>query len=353
MKGGKKIAEGGYGCVHLPGLDCDGNDTNDNDYVSKLQKSNFSSKNEVRIGSLIRESIDSKSMDDSFAAVLSSCNINIDKIQSKNISDCSVIKKISSNSELILTKMRFVGKDDLDIYILKKDKSDSIVTYIQTLKHLLIGLKILVDINIVHFDMKGSNVVYDPDKSLPIIIDFGLSIPINDVTPENVMKYFYVYAPEYYIWPLEVHYINMLLHVTPQPDDSKLKDLVKGIVDSHTMSSFTDKFKKEYSKKCYQVLTHYNSLPIKDRMTMISGFWNTWDNYSISILYLNLLFSILKTSVGEPKKHPGNKFIRFMTESLVQNIHPEPYKRLSVEDTIISMNTYFSSATNKDYEDMG
>ena len=42
----------------------------------------------------------------------------------------------------------------------------------------------------------------------PQMIDFGISIPIAQLTPQNRKNYFYVFAPEYYLWPLEVHIIN-------------------------------------------------------------------------------------------------------------------------------------------------
>ena len=37
MDGGALIAEGGFGCVHYPALDCDGNEINDKKIISKLQ----------------------------------------------------------------------------------------------------------------------------------------------------------------------------------------------------------------------------------------------------------------------------------------------------------------------------
>ena len=38
MKGGKLLAEGGYGCVFLPGMDCNGNLLTTQKYVSKIQR---------------------------------------------------------------------------------------------------------------------------------------------------------------------------------------------------------------------------------------------------------------------------------------------------------------------------
>ena len=37
MKGGKLLAEGGYGCVFTPGINCDGSIMKTKKYVSKIQ----------------------------------------------------------------------------------------------------------------------------------------------------------------------------------------------------------------------------------------------------------------------------------------------------------------------------
>ena len=314
VKGSEIISEGGYGCVHRPSLSCDGNDTKNANYITKLQKHDFNSKNEINIGDLIRKYLSSKSINESFATIISSCQINIKKIQPKTISECSIINKAGNKSDFILHKMRYVGKDTLDDYILNKD---NMAVFIHTLRHLLVGLKKVIDMKIVHFDIKGDNILFDTKQSLPIIIDFGLSIPMNDITVDNLKEYLYVYEPKYHIWPLEVHYLNLLLHVTLEPDDGKLKELVNGVVGSKVMRPFTDSFKKRYANKCYQILKQYNILPIADRVALLGTFWDTWDNYALSVLYLNLLFSINKPS---DNKHPSNKFFRFITELLVHNI---------------------------------
>ena len=44
MKGGKLLAEGGYGCVFLPGINCDGTNMTSKKYVSKIQKNDKSAK---------------------------------------------------------------------------------------------------------------------------------------------------------------------------------------------------------------------------------------------------------------------------------------------------------------------
>ena len=53
MQGGKKIAEGGYGCVYYPALKNDGNENKDESIITKLMEYNHSAKNELHIGKTI------------------------------------------------------------------------------------------------------------------------------------------------------------------------------------------------------------------------------------------------------------------------------------------------------------
>ena len=50
MIGGKLLAEGGYGCVFAPGINCDGSVMKTKKYVSKIQRYDTSAKNEILIG---------------------------------------------------------------------------------------------------------------------------------------------------------------------------------------------------------------------------------------------------------------------------------------------------------------
>ena len=138
---------------------------------------------------------------------------------------------------------------DFDNYILQNSNANLIVlTLIRGFKHILDSLELLINVNICHFDLKGSNIVFDIKKTLPIIIDFGLSLPMDDINTETMYNYFYIYAPEYYIWPLEVHYINLLLHISPDPSDDELKDLASRYFKSNNaLTSFSDQFRKRYT----------------------------------------------------------------------------------------------------------
>ena len=70
------------------------------------------------------------------------------------------------------------------------------------------------------------NIIINMKTKTPLIIDFGLSIPIKELTIENYSKYFYTFRASYYIWPIDVHIINYLIHINNEL--SKAQQLLWG-----------------------------------------------------------------------------------------------------------------------------
>ena len=48
--GGGFLAQGGYGCVFYPEVNCQGKDTNNKNFLSKIVQRDFSAENEINIG---------------------------------------------------------------------------------------------------------------------------------------------------------------------------------------------------------------------------------------------------------------------------------------------------------------
>ena len=128
-------------------------------------------------------------------------------------------------------------KDLLDIYF---------KYFIETYNYISISITSLLDKNIVHFDIKEDNILYSTKYENPILIDFGLSIPIDVLDSSNLKNYFYVYAPDYYLWPIEVHAINHLLYLGTLTNET-IRDMVNKYVDNNSgLKVFSQNFKDNY-----------------------------------------------------------------------------------------------------------
>ena len=89
-----------------------------------------------------------------------------------------------------------------------------------------------------------------------------------------------------------------------------------------------------YLEKCLKQLKIYNALPYMQRLEKIVNYWTTFDNYSLSIMYLKFISYI---NLG---KYPNNQFIIFFSQLLLKNIDPNPANRLSIIENIHTFNGF-------------
>ena len=60
----------------------------------------------------------------------------------------------------------------------KQVEKKTILSIVESFTYLLESIEKLQLKDIVHFDVKGDNVLYNLKTGFPLIIDFGISIPI-------------------------------------------------------------------------------------------------------------------------------------------------------------------------------
>jgi len=168
---------------------------------------------------------------------------------------------------------------------------------------------------------------------LPILLDFGLSIFIKDVykckDTNDLRKYFYVYAPSYYIWCPEIHLLCYLINIEFNPGDNELMTMSEDITVNlfKVLRILSPSFMKQYQKTCFEKLKWYNSRPNKVQELINS--WKTWDNFSLSVLYIRFLHYINMDGFIK------NNFWIFFSKILIENINPDPLKRNSIKKTMI------------------
>jgi len=333
----KLLSQGGFGCVYYPGIRCKKSKDDDdmNDYVTKLQRANFNSKNEAAIGLRIKKDMIYKFF---FLPVVSECPVKMATFSKDNkdlVSKCEVIK--NTENDYTLMKIPYANNKPImdEIFDHSRDKKHIVISILEAYTHLLKGIEYLIGLKIVHFDIKSDNVLYDSDMNHANIIDFGLSIPIDKITPENIKEYFYLYAPEYYLWPLEIHVINYLLHEVEEGEEAA--DIAQRIAEEYVSSNkglemFSDGFSKSFQESCRRqvekVLGDFDGKAHTKIVNDLIKNYSTWDNYSVSIMTLRLIHLLF------PDGFPENRFYADFTQLLLTNIHPDPLRRTSVPGTM-------------------
>lgn len=333
MIGGKLLSEGGFGCIFHPGINCNGSIMDSKKYVSKIQRYNKNARNEIKIGKELQEL---RGFENHFAPILKHCAIDIAKVKDNDVKKCTVFKK-RKTSDFIVMKLNYInGMDFIDYIVEHKNSVQIISNLINSYNHLLKTISMMIGKKIFHCDLKGTNILFDLERQSPILIDFGLSILIEDITERNLKSIFYIYAPEYYVWPLEVHYLNFLLHENNNPTEKELKDISNKFTNNNKglIKNFSPEFLKQYEDKCFEQLKSYERLSNSQKIKKIVGYWNTYDNYALSIMYLKFISYI------NMNKYEDNDFIKFLSKLLLINIDPNPDNRLNIVETIHTFNTF-------------
>lgn len=319
------LNQGGFGCIFYPGFNCRGKPSKQGSkFVSKLQNNDFNARNEIYISSLIRQ-ISNYTL--YFLPVVSSCPISLAAIDPKYIDKCKIIEK--SNDEYLLLELPYL--EHISFVKLFTDTTRTtrhqFLTFIETYKYISIAISALLERDIVHYDIKEENILYSTKFENPILIDFGLSIPIKEVKKSNLTDYFYVYAPKYYLWPIEVHAINYMLYKGNLTKEAIIELVNNYIATNAGLQSFSSNFKERYVKSAIEFLSGYLSMNKTEAITELIKFYKTWDLYALSIMYLKFFQQLFTSGFVE------SKFIIAFSELLVLNISPFPYNRLSVTET--------------------
>ena len=252
--------------------------------------------------------------------------------------------------------------------------------------HLLNALLILSDNNIVHYDLKNDNILYDSVKQQPIIIDFGLSInmkPILKICSKKKSDFtnselkllrekFYVFAPDYYLWCLDIHFISFFLNGSKYDLQSQTNSTTDGITDmtgggeggstkisrfnlddniltkefvkdictmyvtrNKTLRLFSKDFRLQYLKNSIKYFNRYVGKKPHLVIKSLIANWKSWDTFSVSIMYIKIIYSIFNIK--------QNKTLDFFYETLLQNIHYDPNKRMLPLDSLSKFKEIFYS----------
>jgi serine/threonine protein kinase len=345
IKHSKMLSSGGYGCVYYPSISCKGQQGISDKKVTKVQISDESAINEIEIGKIIKKI---PMYINHFVPVDTSCPIKITELNKNLIETCDILNK-KSNKKYILMDMDYIKGDNFDDYLLNtEDEKQLINSLISSYTYLLYSLNLLFDHNIIHYDLKGNNIMYNYKKNIPLIIDFGMSIDLEKLTFENIYFYFFTYSPSYYIWCPEIHIINYLLHVKSNISKGKLREICYEITkyNKALVKILSAEFLDNYVNS---MVNFYSLLIDKDYKYIINkllSYSNTWDNYSLSNIYLKIISKIFNNDFE------NNDFIIHFSQMLLQNLHPNPEKRLTIDETIIKFEDILTTSKKHDFENV-
>ena len=358
----KLLNQGAYGCVYRPNIDCNGNIGN-NKYVTKIQLNKDNVLDELSISEIIKKIPNYQYF---FAPLIQSCNVSISLLNNENIKDCDLLKdeKKISNQKFLSTKVRYVGNKNIEEYFLsiliieylkyiqdyqkvtflKEEKNlNSYIknkTYLKTLPlftpsmnekipyfffeniiikkisytyyYLLKAIQKLQIFNIIHFDIKEPNILYDEWNQSPIIIDFGISFDLS--TPPSLEKQAKIfYTKKFYIyWCIDIFIINYIVQdIRNTNNTTNIPKLSNDIITKEKMNIIINEFFENLKKYLNSIpsmneeITLYET-KIQNFLTPFIGkkweelfdflfkkeLYSSWDNYSLAMTYLFISNSV-------------------------------------------------------------
>lgn len=357
--GGKLLAQGSYGCVYNPSYTCNGIKTDDKNIVSKIQVNDSVSKREIEISKLIKTIPSYKTY---FSPVLSSCIVSMNKFENGELSKCEALNDIKTNEKLLLTQMHKINGETLyyNIYNTMKNFSQSNIKILMDNYPLILNcIEKLLTVNIVHLDLHESNILVKDDNKMPILIDYGFSIIINELRKSifNVSKidsnnginfkilhkYLPSYNPKVYYFTPELHllcYISSNRLVSP-PTNIELSKIASDIVESneilndHFSNEFKDQYIEQILKSFKNLLKSENTNTISECIHKCIKGYKTWDNFALSMIYISLIQQLIsKDYINLIKPVYNMEFIKKFMRLLLTNISPIIEKRYSVNESI-------------------
>jgi hypothetical protein len=209
-------------------------------------------------------------------------------------------------SKFILLGYKEILFDSFESYTTNKSNKILCDLYI----HLLKGLKLLQNSNIIHFGINSTNIIVS--NGTPLITEHSNSCFSNDDLKCRIMGFKNV--------PFECKVIEYLLEIGLSSISlSNIYELTKytekkGIQNNDLLVGMNSKI---------DFLRKFINKPTKDIVEQLLTFSSTWDNYSLSILFLGLL---------SPREI--NPFITKWTAILQTNISPDPTKRNTIETSL-------------------
>jgi len=338
------VNQGAYGCLYHPGIECSGKTMDDRRYATKLVVQDEVAENEVAVGDIVKGIVN---YGVNFVPVIDTCIVNLEKVNRNNphaLTKCDIVPNPKNGKEkgkekkkekFMLMKMPYIDSLYFYEYIgnMGDNKKKIISCIFDTYSYLIESIERLVEHEVVHYDLKMQNILMNLKTDTPIIIDFGLSIVVGKkktMTAEFWKLHFYKYSPEYYVWPLEAHVINYLHNesasgvLTRDDADTICETFVNA---NEALRIFSKGFRARYLKACMEQCDQWVGMERDAACAGLISGWHTWDNYSLSIAYLQILGFISENGFID------NRLIVKYVQLLLMNVHPDPDRRKSVGDT--------------------
>lgn len=325
------LGQGTYGCTYKQKLKCatkakeNGRKKIKGDVMTKIHKDTSTALHEIEIS---KEILKIPNYNRHFSPILESCTANLAQISKSDIDKCDLIPSDTHNSSLkyFTTKSKYIVGEPFDDHYNKyaniqqsQERLYDKLMYMYAF--LLSGIDILNMENIVHCDIKASNIIVD-QTDRPIFIDFGLSINIKNMLKNKSYNDIYFFHPlpedpkipidSYEPWCVEIALMSYITELQEQQQENP--NIIFTKTDKKHLQSISDRYidnlklagiifsqteVEEFKQKKKSNIANFVGRPYSEILKEVTEItYMNWDPYAITIMILkHLEYYITNTSL--------------------------------------------------------
>jgi hypothetical protein len=198
----------------------------------------------------------------------------------------------------------------------------------------------LNDKNICFFELNTHNIVFS-SNSRAFLQNFENSLLVSELN-ETYIKNIIKNIDNYTYKPIEIH---VLFYLIVNNEETMSLSFIEQICSNYVknmyiLSLFSQSYTDSYEKACIEFLKKYINKPKSEILSDILKYYEYWDNYSISVIYLHIIGNISKFFSLK------GTFINKFSLLLAKNIHPNPLKRDTLKQTFDNYDKLFDEFTD-------
>jgi hypothetical protein len=305
---------------------------NNTELMSVVKSYNFFTKNEININNILHL-LENKHK--RYITIKSAKGLKIGEYN-HNIDKLFLIKYNETPNQFIQGFTKF---------LYNKCEKDYIYSVIESYIYIMNSILKLQKEGIIYFNFSSLCVKFvNINNPHGVLYDFENSLLEKYITSntkdEDEKKYLYF---SYFIKKnqnftfksFELHVLFYLYHMDETHlSKFKITEIINKFVENMT-HVFKEQDKQISINNCKQFMEQFinkNKFIIIDKLL---SYYNTWDNYGVSILYLYLVENIIKGYKTQPR------FMRKFQDILYLNVSQNPQNRLSINETILKFKDLF------------
>ena len=314
------------------------------------KKSDFFCQNEIYISNRI---INIPSYDQYFSPVIKKSYLKIRELHDEDLLQEQYQNRENEDKQyMLLTYLDYGINNSFYQYFYNKQNQlvpkKYLLTLIDTYKYLLSSLQILDNQDIVYLNITPKNILFDLNNK-PILTNFDKSFHIQTMNEERKSNLFSKYDPSNYFLPIEIHMLCFLQHSSSNISISMMN--IETVCNDYIqwglkpLNIFSPEFIEHFKTSTVLSLQSFINKPKDEIITgIIQQYCVTWDKYSLSMMYFSLLTGIFNNKNKNISKNISkNKFVRGFSELLIQNIHINTRKTITIQKNASLFNEFMYS----------